>query len=283
MGDEGASPGQKINIGTYFVMSAPVGEVDDVNNDVTKLIGNSGIWSEEVQRKVFRDYNLENLTFAPDPEGHPLPVSTFGQVDDSSYVEPNTGRVAEFDHVKRVFTKFSEKKVVLPDDVAAYRDAISKSLAKYVDEHYKKDKVGFAVYGAENGNIYIVLSARNVYLRAYWTGGWRAVYTLNVRAKGDAELKASVKVQVHYFEDGNVQLHSNLDKTLKVKLANPDGTAQEVVNAIGNHETDFQSNLEEMYVEMHRSTFKGMRRFLPISGQPMTWNVHAHGIAQELK
>jgi len=109
------------------------------------------------------------------------------------------------------------------------------------------------------------------------------VYTLNVKSKGDVDIKSAVKVQVHYFEDGNVQLNTALDRTLKVKVSDPDATAKEVTAAIANLESGYQNNLEEMYVEMHRSTFKSMRRFLPINHQPMNWNLNAHSIAQEIK
>jgi len=283
MGDEEASAEQKINIGTYFVMSAPVGEVDDVNADVSKLIGDSSIWSDEVQQKVFRDYNLELMTTAADPSGNPMLVSTFGQVSDRSYIDPNSGDVLEFDHRKRAFTKVLEKRQKLAGEIGAYRDAIQKAVNKYVEDHYKKDKCVGIVYGTESGNITVCLSARNTNLGNYWTGGWRSVFSVNVKSKGDAEMKAAAKVLVHYFEDGNVQLHTALDKTFKVKIADPDATAKEVAGAISALESSYQSNLEEMYVEMHRTTFKSMRRFLPITGQPMNWNINAHSIAQDLK
>lgn len=38
-----------------------------------------------------------------------------------------------------------------------------------------------------------------------------------------------------------------------------------------------------MYVDMHRATFKQMRRFLPITKQPMNWNTYAHGVMKEAK
>jgi len=283
MGDEDASPEQKVNIATYFIMSSPVGEVDDVNADVAKLIGDSSVWSEGVQQKVLRDYNLEMMTTAADPNGTPSLVSTFGQVDDKSYLDPNSGEVLEFDHKKRAFTKVLDKRGIIGGEVGAYREAIQKALSKYVEDHYKKDKCVVVVYGNEQGGITICLSARNTNLSNYWTGGWRAVYSLSVKSKGEVDMKSVAKVQVHYFEDGNVQLHTALDKTLKVKVSDPDATAKVFAAAVANLESGYQNSLEEMYVEMHRSTFKSMRRFLPINHQPMNWNLNAHSIAQEIK
>ncbi len=62
----------------------------------------------------------------------------------------------------------------------------------------------------------------------------------------------------------------------------PDGCAAEVKKSINSFETDFQNNLEEMYVKMHTTTFKNMRRFLTVSKQKFIWNAAAHSLAQEV-
>jgi capping protein alpha len=97
-----------------------------------------------------------------------------------------------------------------------------------------------------------------------------------------SELKGNVKANVHYFEDGNVQLHTSIDHSENIKIDNSDATAKRVVESISKFETEFQNNLEEMYVNMHRTTFKAMRRFLPISGQKFMWTSAAHSLASEV-
>jgi len=276
---------QKLNIATYFLMSSPTGEVDDVVTDVMKL-ADRAIVSESALEKVLKDYNCENMVWAADPEDSKAPsilVSAYGQVSANSYLDANSGRVLTFDHRKRKFTGVSDKKQVLGGDVASYRDAISKSVSEYQGKQYKSGKVVSAVYGADSGQVTICISAKNVNLANFWSGGWRGVYTINVGKKGSpSELKANVKVQVHYFEDGNVQLHTNIDKTASINVGSEEETAKEIAKALGKIETDFQANLEEMYVNMHRTTFKAMRRFLPITKQPMTWSVAAHSLASEV-
>jgi len=276
---------QKLNIATYFLMSSPTGEVDDVVTDVLKLVDKSVV-SESSLDKILKDYNCENMVWAADPEDNkapPILVSAFGQVSANSYLDANTGRVLTFDHRKRKFTGVSDKKQVLSGDVASYRDAISKSVSDYLTKQYKGGKVVSAVYGADSGQITVCISAKNVNLSNYWSGGWRSVYTLNVGKKGSpSELKGNIKAQVHYFEDGNVQLHTNIDKTASVNIGSEEDTAKEISKALLKIETDFQANLEEMYVNMHRTTFKAMRRFLPITKQPMTWNAAAHSLAGEV-
>jgi len=276
---------QKLNIATYFLMSSPTGEVDDVVTDVMKL-ADRAIVSESALEKVLKDYNCENMVWAADPEDSKAPsilVSAYGQVSANSYLDANSGRVLTFDHRKRKFTGVSDKKQVLGGDVAPYRDAISKSVSEYLGKQYKSGKVVSAVYGADSGQVTICISAKNVNLANFWSGGWRGVYTINVGKKGSpSELKANVKVQVHYFEDGNVQLHTNIDKTASINVGSEEETAKDIAKALGKIETDFQANLEEMYVNMHRTTFKAMRRFLPITKQPMTWSVAAHSLASEV-
>jgi len=276
---------QKLNIATYFLMSSPTGEVDDVVTDVMKL-ADRAIVSESALEKVLKDYNCENMVWAADPEDSKAPsilVSAYGQVSANSYLDANSGRVLTFDHRKRKFTGVSDKKQVLGGDVASYRDAISKSVSEYQGKQYKSGKVVSAVYGADSGQVTICISAKNVNLANFWSGGWRGVYTINVGKKGSpSELKANVKVQVHYFEDGNVQLHTNIDKTASINVGSEEETAKDIAKALGKIETDFQANLEEMYVNMHRTTFKAMRRFLPITKQPMTWSVAAHSLASEV-
>lgn len=271
-----ASPEQMINISNYFVTSSPTGEVHDVLVDVAKLVGDSSVLTDEAIKKIMREYNVEQLQPAKTPDGHSIVVSSHGQVSDTEYLDPSTGKVLTFDHREHKFTGETDKKQELSGDINGFRKAIEEALGKYNDAQYKKDKCVITVYGADDGKITICLSARNTNLSAYWTGGWRSTFTLNVKDKGSGEMTCNSKVNVHYFEDGNVQLHAATEKKAAVKVTDEASTAEAVVRAVSSYESEFQASMEEMYVDMHRTTFKKMRRFLPITKQPMNWNVHAH-------
>lgn len=97
-----------------------------------------------------------------------------------------------------------------------------------------------------------------------------------------AHSQGTVKINVHYFEDGNVQLHSDIKKKVKVDVGSEEDTAKAVASAISKIEDEYQTELEEMYVSMHTTTFKAMRRFLPLSRQTMNWNSAAHQLANEM-
>jgi len=286
MGDEGDSAEptaeQKINIAQYFIASSPTGEVDDVVKDVKKLVNDDVTLNPATLSKILKDYNVDQMVAAKDPDGNSILVTAHGQIADDLFLDPATGRVLRFDHLKRKFTEVTDKKQVLEESVNKYRSAIAKEVSTYLDEQYKAGKAASAVYGADSGAITVCISAANVHLGNYWTGGWRSIYQLNVSSQGSVELSADIKVNVHYFEDGNVQLHAKLPMKVSVTVADEKKTASEVAKAIRKIETDFQANLEEMYVQMHKSTFKAMRRFWPVTKKPMDWDLRKHNLTAEL-
>jgi len=279
---EEATPEQKRNIASYFISSSPVGEVDEVVTDVRKLIGDGEVLNDEHLNKFLKDYNVEHLVSGPDPDGVPCIVSAHGQVADDLFLDPSSGRVMRFDHKNRRFTEVTDKKQVLDEKVNGFRVAIEKEVKSYVEGSYKSGKAVFAVYGADSGVITVCISAANVHLGNFWTGGWRAVYQLSVSSQGAVDVKSDIKINVHYFEDGNVQLHTKYPAKISVQVADEKKTAAALIKAIKQLETDFQANLEQMYIEMHKDTFKQMRRFYPINKQPMNWNIAAHKMQGEL-
>jgi len=121
---EQATPEQKLNIATYFLMSSPSGEIEDVITDVKKLVNDPVTLNEEALVKILANYNTEQLTSAADPDGNSVLVTTYGQVSGDLFLDPNTGRVFRFDHRKRRITEVTEQKQVLKDEIAKYRSAI---------------------------------------------------------------------------------------------------------------------------------------------------------------
>lgn len=276
-----ASPQQKLNISNYFVMSSPTGEIHEVLIDVAKLVADPDVLNDSAVHTIMKKYNEEQMQPAKGPDGNMVCVTTFGAVSDDEYLDPSTGKVLKFNHKKHEFTEETDKKGVLAGAVGAYRVAIEKAMAGYMENQYKDKPTNVVtVYGNDNGEITICLSARNVRLQSFWTGGWRSIFTINVSSKAAVELKGGTKINVHYFEDGNVQLHAAIEKTASVTVSDEDSTAKAVVAAVQKMESDYQNHMEEMYVDMHRTTFKAMRRFLPITKQPMNWNTYAHAIVQ---
>jgi len=277
-----ASPQQKIAIATYFIMCSPIGEVHDVVKDVISLVNDPTVLTDQRLSSIMQEYNTQHMVSAQAPAGHDVIVSVYGQVDNNLYLDPSSGKVLKFDHRTQTFTGETDQKQVLAPDVEAHRSAMEKALRAYVESSYREGKAAIAVYGTDDGKITLCISAKNVRLSSYWTGATRSCYQLDVSKPGQVDLTGSVKMHVHYFEDGNVQLHTEISKSAKINIGDPTGTAKVVGAAIDKIESDFHGNLEELYVNMHSNTFKAMRRFLPISGVPMNWNTSVHSLASEV-
>jgi len=282
---DGPTAEQKINIATYFVMSSPTGELNDVVKDVQKLVQDPATLTDDVLTGIMKAYNHEQMAFAAHPtknDGSMAMVSDFGAQGDGKYWNPTHNQNLSFDHKGQKFTGAADGKSPTPGAVDKFRAATQKALDTYLEASYKAGKVCGVVYGGADGRLTICISAKNVHLGNFWTGGWRSCYGIYAKA-GSQSLNGTIKVGVHYFEDGNVQLHANVNQSAKVNVTGKeDETGTAIAGAIAKIENDFHAHLEEMYVKMHTTTFKQMRRFYSLQREPMKWSVAAHAMAAEV-
>lgn len=97
------------------------------------------------------------------------------------------------------------------------------------------------------------------------------------------ELKGHLRVNVHYYEDGNVQLNTNTVKRTAVRASNPAQLADEAVKAISKLEHEFHTSLESSYDMMNETTFKALRRALPMTHTKVQWSkISQYKLGQEL-
>lgn len=278
---EEASPEQKLAIANFFVMSSPPGQLDEVLADVKVLVGSDDILSADEVTKMVREYNKVCYTQV-ESDTKKMLVTPFGMVADDEYLDPSTAEVMTINHLTRKATS-ADKKSELNPDVEAKRAAIEKELKTYLGNNYKAGKATSAVYASDNGKVTICISSLNKRLSSFWSGGWRSTFSLNVSSAGTTDLESNAKIHVHYFEDGNVQLNAEKKKSTPVNITSDNGaSAKAIISAISKWESDYQSYIEEMYVEMHTKTFKSMRRFLPKTKTTMDWNPHFHSLASEI-
>merc|ERR1719445_805864 len=211
-------------------------------------------------------------------------VSSYGEVKDKpmEFFDPNTGQMLKLDPYREKWTPSGETKLNLPSNIADQREKIQAAMDDYAEQHYRTNKGTVMVYAQPDGTINIVLSFRDVNISSFWTGQWRGTYTLKASSSGSATLSADVHTAVHYYEDGNVQLYSSANTESKIVIGSPEETASKVVDIINRIENEFQEGLEKMYLDIHRVTFKRLRRFLPCSRQRMKWDIAIHMVNEDL-
>jgi capping protein alpha len=266
------SDAEKVKIAGGFLLNAPPGEFNDVFNDIRVLIGNDQL----LQRGVtphFEQYNTEQFTPVDVPgQSHKVIISKFNQIDTSHYFDPRSNQSFTFDHLRQVASDPQ------PHSGASHpqRKAVDDAFQEYINEHFSTGIV--SVY-PHDGHLVVCVVANKYNPRNYWNGRWRSQWTVEI--SGDqAKAKGVLRSQVHYYEDGNVQLNS--EKSVEVTASGGD-IANKIVQAAKKAEIEYQTAINESYGQLSSTTFKALRRALPITGTKLDWNkILAYKIGGEL-
>lgn len=96
-------------------------------------------------------------------------------------------------------------------------------------------------------------------------GRWRSTY---IYSPSSTTLTGTIKVDVHYYEEGNVRLVTKKDFS-----ENPrSGTAADIVKTIAIIEKKYQEELNRAFGALSEGAFKSLRRQLPITRQKINWD-----------
>ncbi|WFD18993.1 F-actin-capping protein subunit alpha [Malassezia caprae] len=119
-------------------------------------------------------------------------------------------------------------------------------------------------------------------LRNFWAGRWRSTYVVNVNARAFSQ--ATIQIQSHYFENGNVQMHVGCEPDLPTLAADTNEDLPEaILSAIHAYEQAYQDQLCETTNILRDDAFKALRRTLPITRQKIDWDkVVSYKLGSEL-
>ncbi|KAI0449899.1 2-oxoisovalerate dehydrogenase beta subunit [Xylaria acuta] len=223
---------------------------------------------------AFEKYNEEQFATAKLPgSSQQVVISSHNSLGDGRYFDVESSSSFAFDHATQ---KASDVQSYAVEGAQAdlVKSAL-KSLSTYVQEHYPNASYG--VYPTENDTKVAIIIVANKYSpNNYWNGRWRSLYIYD---PASGSLEGSIKVDVHYYEDGNVRLLTNKPVTSSVSSDTGAGICKEV--AAG--EKKYQEELNKGFTSLSEGAFKSLRRQLPVTRQKIEWDrVASYRVGQDI-
>jgi len=284
--DEPISDEAKMRIVTNFIMHSPPGEFNEVFNDVRTLLNNDTLLKEGASN-AFAYYNKEQQTPCrmSDDDHHAL-ITEHNELPTGRFVDPKTKQTFRYDHLKKEASEFQpweyDKKA------EAWRSSLETEFGNYAAQHYPH--VAFSVFYKLSGSQLTLIACiedHQFQPKNFWNGRWRSrwLVTFDPSALGEkVSLQGNLKVQVHYYEDGNVQLVSSKDVAQNITVANEADFATEFMRVVETSESEYHNALSENYQTMSDTTFKALRRVLPVTRTKIDWNkIVSYSIGKELR
>jgi capping protein (actin filament) muscle Z-line, alpha len=289
MNDENTtiSEEEKIKIAANFLFHSPPGEFKEVFLDLRGLINDDRILKKSLNNINARYNQDQFIQCEIEDSTDPCIITEYNELPNGRYFDPRTKKSFKFDHLHFKSTEFEpfQDQDTLSEP---WRLQLEKELTNYVKIHYKS--AACSVFGSSDQGVISLVACTEAHKfqpSNFWNARWRARWAVSFQpsVKNDnIELSGVLKVQVHYYEDGNVQLVSQKELKDTINITDPEQTAKLIIKSIEKAENEYQNAVSENYQTMSETTFKALRRALPVTKSKIEWNrISSYKIANELK
>ncbi|QIX01563.1 hypothetical protein AMS68_007080 [Peltaster fructicola] len=241
-----------------FIESAPPGELQNVIADVQALANKDAIGSLESSFQKYHE--VQYSTFKLPKSTTPVIVSEYNALGNNRYFDTASQTSFEVQHSTQEASNIEPYSLNTQhlDLIRSLQQALTSSAAEHFASH------AYGVFPTkDDSNVVIVLVANKYSPQNFWNGRWRSTYTV----QPSGSVTGDVKVDVHYYEDGNVRMATKKS----VELSGTGGSAESIVREIAKAENKFQEELNRAFVTLAEGSFKSLRRQLPVTRQKVEW------------
>jgi len=280
--DEPISDSEKVRIASDFILHSPPGEFNEVFNDVRVLLSNDSLLKEGASG-AFVQYNKDQLTPGRlEGAQYCALITEFNDLGGGRFADPRTKQSFRYDHLRKEATDLQPWQPI--PEMETTRAIIEAEVTAYTLNHYKHGICSvYSIVNDEGKAIVICIEDHQFQPKNFWNGRWRSVWTVQLE-NNSADVTGLLKVQVHYYEDGNVQLVSSKEIKEGIAISSDEQLARELVQLMENSESEYQAAISENYQTMSDTTFKALRRQLPVTRTKIDWNkIVSYQIGKELK
>lgn len=238
-----------------LVKTSPPGELNDVKSDLLTLASTDN--RAAVNDALDRQIDANGLIVSGG-----LIASKLNKDASSSKYWDYIGKRkfnVDLDSKKAIDIESAEPETVYP----SYFSKLVELLEQYGEDHYPSEYAYTVIPGAGN-SVKIVIIGQKLNKNNFYTGIWKSVYSVD----GSGNVEGNVKLDIHYYEDGNVRLEFD-EATPASKLSEVSASA--ILNYINKAENDATLKILDDFTLLNQKYFKNLRRLLPVTKSKINW------------
>lgn len=264
-----------------LLLQTPPGEFSSTFNDVRRIVDNDALMKQCA--KSYMEYWVEQQT-PVDVGEESVCLSREARQPDGSFLAPNSKKLFTLDPMRKETTVVGD---YANSDHEAFRSSVADKIKEYVKDHYTDGSHSVLVKtnAQDLPELCIAIESHMYQLNNFYTANWRELWNVTLdQSSGSAEIKGVIKVQVHYYEEGNVQKMSRKQFSSTVSFTSEESLAANVTESIHKMTNEYQHCIAKIYDTFQSETFKSLRRALPITHSKINWDQMAsYKIGAELK